>query len=307
MKLLQALDGFLLSKRIEGLSPRTLEGYERQIQLLAEFVGNPPIQEITTNDLRRFFDYLRHDYTPQRLTGNTEPLSAQTIRNYWIALRSFWSFATEELGVSDAMAAVPAPKTSEAVISPFKPQEVKDMLEACKRTKDGRRHPSAYRNTAILVTLADSGLRNSELRSLTISDYNEKTGRMDVRGGKGGRNRVVFVGTVARKALWRYLVERDDRYDPDAPLFASSDGSHLSRSRLYKLIAEIGERAGVQGATVHRFRHFFATQYLRNSGDIYALKRVLGHSSLEMVKRYAAVADVDLELVHRRASPVDNL
>lgn len=69
MKLLQALDGFLLDKRIEGLSPRPLEGYERQIQLLADFLGNPRAEDITVDDLRRFFDYLRNEYTPHRRVG----------------------------------------------------------------------------------------------------------------------------------------------------------------------------------------------------------------------------------------------
>jgi integrase/recombinase XerD len=307
MLLSQALDGFLLQKRIEGLSSRTLESYERRIERLSTFLDNPPVTDISTDDLRLFFDFLRNEYTPQRLTGNTKPLSPRTIRNYWIALRSFYTFATQELDIADAMDRIPAPKVTDPVITPPEPEAVKEMLDLCLRTKDGRSHPNGHRNRAIIATLADTGIRVSSLCAATVDDYDQETGRIDVRNSKGGKSRVVFLGTVARKALWRYLTTREDADRPGAPLFASSDGSHLSRSWVRKIVSAAGERAGVKGIYPHLLRHFFAIQYLRNNGDMFTLQRILGHSSLEMVKRYTAIADVDAERVHRRASPVDNL
>ena len=307
LSLTQAREGFLLTKRVEGLSERTLSQYKRQIGMLADFLEDPPVDTVSTTDLRRFFDYLRNDYTPQRLTGNTQPLSAQTTRNYWVALSSFYTWATAEFGVEDAMQPIPAPKTSPATITPIKPQEVRDMLDACMRTSDGRARPNRYRNRAILMALCDTGIRNSELRALKIRDYHREKRRIDIHHGKGGKNRVVFASERTAKAIWRYLVERDDRYDPDAPLFATQTGEHLSRSWLRKLLVQIGREAGVEDMTVHATRHFFATQYLKNNGDIFTLRRALGHSSLEMVKRYAAIADVDLQRVHRQASPISNL
>jgi len=306
MILSQALDGFLLSKRIEGLSPRSLEGYERQITHLVEFLNDPPLSSISTNDLRQFFDYLRTDYTPQRLSGDTSPLSAQTIKNYWIALRSFYTFAVDELGADDAMQPISPPKVTPAPVTPFTQDEVERMVKACTRTKDGRRHPNAHRNRAILVTLLDTGLRVTPLCSLKIGDYDQENGRLSIRRSKGGKRRVVYVGTIARKALWRMLAEREDRDDADAPLFASHNGNHLSRSWVRKTINSLGERAGVDNAYPHRCRHTFAIQWLRNSGDIFTLQRLLSHSTLEMVKRYLAIADVDAERAHRTASPVDN-
>ena len=307
MLLSHAVEGFILAKRVEGLSPRTLASYERQLTLVQTFLDNPAISDISTNQLRQFLDYLRNDYTPNRLTGNSEPLSSRTIRNYWIVLRSFYTWATTELDVEDVMDALSPPKAMDAVITPVKPEDVQAMLEVCLETKDGRQHPNGYRNRAILLTLIDTGMRATELCELKIADYDERTGRLDVRNGKGGKGRVVFLGTKARKALWRYLVEREDRHDPEAPLFATIGNRHLSRSWLRKVVVKIANKAGVKDIHPHRLRHFFAIQYLRNSGDIFTLQRILGHSSLDMVKRYLAIADVDAERVHKLASPADNL
>jgi integrase/recombinase XerD len=72
------------------------------------------------------------------------------------------------------------------------------------------------------------------------------------------------------------------------------------------LIKRIAERAGVKNAYPHKFRHTFAITYLRSGGDIFTLQEMLGHGSLDMVRHYAKVAQVDVEQAHRKASPADN-
>ena len=80
----------------------------------------------------------------------------------------------------------------------------------------------------------------------------------------------------------------------------------MDRDRLLKALISIGKRAGVKGVNVHRFRHTFAINYLRNGGDSWSLQMMLGHSTMEMVKNYLALAQADLEKNHKMASPVDN-
>jgi integrase/recombinase XerD len=105
--------------------------------------------------------------------------------------------------------------------------------------------------------------------------------------------------------LWLYLATRGEP-PADAPLFISDWDRPFKRYRVIHLLQTIGARAGVSGVTVHRFRHTCAIQYLRNGGDPYTLQRLLGHSTLEMVRKYLALAQVDVDNAHRRASPVDN-
>ena len=92
----------------------------------------------------------------------------------------------------------------------------------------------------------------------------------------------------------------------ESTLFLGKSGYPLNRDSLRQVIHAIGEKAGVHHAFPHRFRHSFAIQYLRSGGDIFTLKEMLGHNSLEMVQHYARVADVDVEEAHRKASPADN-
>jgi integrase/recombinase XerD len=75
---------------------------------------------------------------------------------------------------------------------------------------------------------------------------------------------------------------------------------------LRQVINALGEKAGVNHSYPHRFRHTFAITYLRSGGDVFTLQILLGHSSLDMVRRYALVAEIDAERVHRKASPADN-
>jgi integrase/recombinase XerD len=80
----------------------------------------------------------------------------------------------------------------------------------------------------------------------------------------------------------------------------------LASSGLLQLIRRLGDRAGVNHAHPHRFRHTFAINFLRNGGNAFVLQMLLGHSTMEMVKRYLALAQADAQATHRRASPVAN-
>ena len=164
--------------------------------------------------------------------------------------------------------------------------------------------PNPERNKAILLTLLDTGLRASELCNAKIADIDQRNKRITVVG-KGDKERTVYLASKTIHAIWRYLATRPNRLDRD-PFLVGSFNQALSRYGLRRLICRIGQRAGVRNAYPHRFRHTFAINFLRNGGNIYILQEILGHSTLDMVKRYLKLAERDMADTHRSASPVAN-
>jgi integrase/recombinase XerD len=215
---------------------------------------------------------------------------------------------------------VPPPKIKKTPIEPFTRDEVERMLKVCLYTREAdtnmrhkwvMRRPAANRDQALILILVDTGLRALELCSLKVGDVEIKRGKMEVKhgvegGAKGGKGRMVYLGKVARRAIWRYLAEREDGEDPDAPLFTVTGDRKFKPDSLRLLIKRIAERASVKNAYPHKFRHTFAINYLRSGGDIFTLQSLLDHSSLEMVRHYAQIAEIDIAQALRKASPADN-
>ena len=238
-----------------------------------------------------------------------------SVFHVWKGIRAFYKWAAPEFGIQRPDLALTRPKYSLPEVQPFTQEEVKQLIKAVERTTpaDGRRkgftmaRASALRDRCIILTLLDTGLRASELCRLTLADLDLQAGMVTVkpyRSGLKSRPRLVPVGQSARKVLWRYLAERQAR--PSDPLFLTQNEKPLDRGQLLHLLVRLGERAGVHHTHPHRFRHTFAIQFLRNGGDVFTLQRLLGHSSLEMVRHYLALAEADDESAHRRASPADN-
>lgn len=317
----KAIPGFIQYKSAEGLSPRTLEGYEHDLKLWLEIRGDQDIREITTTDLREYLNHMRSEYTPRRITGNNDRrLSSKTLRNIWISLSAFFTWACEEFDFLNPMKGVPAPKYTVAQVETFTKEEIENLLKVCEYCRESRtdqrrkftmRRPTGRRDRAIILTLFDTGLRAGELCALRIGDVDLKTGRVIVNhgalgGSKGGKGRMVFMGKATRRAVWRYLADRDDGDDPEPPLFIAKNSRPMNPNGLRLLVTALGQKAEIAKCHPHKFRHTFAITYLRSGGDLFTLKSLLGHNSLEMVQHYARIAEVDIEQAHRRASPADN-
>ena len=132
---------------------------------------------------------------------------------------------------------------------------------------------SALRDGVLILVLLDTGIRASELTAVKLGDYEPKRGQLIIHHGKGDKKRVVFLGTAAKQGLWRYLATRPGAKQDD-PLFATREGVVMQRTGLRLLTLRIGTCAGVPDAGVHRFRHTFAVNFLRNGGNLLALQGI---------------------------------
>ena len=162
----------------------------------------------------------------------------------------------------------------------------------------------------MILVLLDTGLRASELVGLAVSDVNLDDGLLKVYG-KGNKERVVPIGARVQRALWKYLQRhRPQPANPLCPiLFLTASGRPITVDRLRTIIKKYASKAGIEGVrcSPHTFRHTFAVSYLRNGGDIFSLQRILGHSSLDIVRIYVNLAVADVKACHRRFSPADNM
>jgi len=317
LTLSQCIEGFLLDKRAQRLSPHTIADYNNAYRKLRAWLdADPPLASITADQVRAFLAEL--GTVPQPMPGVAarppRPLSKKTVLNIHTALSALWTWSLAE-GLVDRhiIRDIPRPKPEQRAIQPLTRAQLRDLLDACDRSRfygrPGKRpsdhsRPTAARDRAILYLLLDTGLRSSELCRLRCYDLDLKAQHVKVFG-KGSKERILPISPRTAKALWKYLAGDADRTEGD-PAFTNRAGAALTPSALLQMIRRLGDRAGVPHCHPHRFRHTFAINFLRNGGHIYALQAMLGHSTLDMVRRYLALAQTDVDQAHRTASPVAN-
>ena len=298
----QALNGYALYFNARHLSKNTFNDYFNTYNKFLDFLGeDPPITRIKSKDIEAFLADQGH-------------LSNKTLLNYHTGLSALWTwFVKEEMVKEHIVQRVDRPKPEQPDIKPYSKSDVSALLNVLKKSisyyRPGKQESShtlstADRNRAIILLLLDTGLRASELCGLRIHQTDLRNREIVVMG-KGSKERILPFCARTGQAIWRYLASRkDDRADDF--LFETELENPFDRFYLRRMLYRIGRRAGVQKVGVHRFRHTFAINYLRNGGDPFSLQRMLGHSTMEMVKRYLNIVQADLTKNHKLASPVDN-
>ena len=323
VKLSLAQEGFLRYKGASGKSENTLRDFRNSLSKLSlYFPGNPPLDSISHDQLVGFFAWLQDEYIS--IPAGAAPrgkikLGPKSILNIHTNLSSFWSWAVNEGFAEDnLLRGIERPPLSDPDIQPFAKEDVVAMLKACEASRNWKdraslnnSRPTAERDQVLIKVLLDTGTRAEEVCTLAFEDVNFDENSLMAKGKGPGRRpkiRKVYMSKRTAQALWKYLLPRLEKIKPNEPVFTVDvvNPRPLTREHLSHLIHNIGVRAGVKNAHPHRFRHTFAITYLRNGGDLLTLQMLLGHTSLDMVKRYARIADADCAAKHLQASPVDN-
>jgi len=314
LKLGEMIEGYRLFFRAEGRSRKSIRWYMHKLHIFEKFLQSQgfPLegQRIITEHLREFLVYLRESVRADELNPHKpaadRPLSPHTIRGYAQVLKAFFSWATQEgLIEKNPAKRLASPKVPQTVVPTFSEAQVRGFLSAVNR-----KSPIGFRDHCIILTLLDTGIRLSELISLQVDHLDLDEGHFRVRG-KGNKERVVPMGVSLQKCLWKYL----HRYRPEprnpavGNLFLTREGHRMAANTVYHLVRRYGRLAGITGVrcSPHTFRHTFAKNYLLNGGDLFSLQKILGHSSLVVVRMYVNLASKDIRAQHRRCSPVDKL
>ncbi len=289
----QWIDGFLLAKRAEGLSPGTIKKiYGPRLAHFAAYCqrrGVTAIEAIDPTLLREYLLELAQSHNP----GGCH--------QFYRVVKTFLLWFEVE-GAADGwrnpIKRVPPPKVPDEILEPVDTGDVLRMVQACGTDTLG------LRDKAMLLTLLDTGLRASEMLGLDLADFDIATGSLTVRRGKGGKGRIVFMGQTGRRALRAWLRVRGGQ---PGPLFLNRRRQRLAYLGLRTVLLHRAQQAGVPVPSAHDFRRAFAINMLRNGADLLSLQRLMGHADLSVLHRYAKQSVDDLRAAHGQASPVDRL
>lgn len=263
--------------------------------------------KVSLQEAREFILYLQnrcryegHPITPAK----PEKLSPQTIRGHVETLKAFFSWLYEEEYTEyNKLEKLEPPKVPRKFAEVLSDEEIKRVLSTLDQSNG-----LGTRNAAIIMTLLDTGLRCAELANLTIDDSHIEQGYLKVMG-KGSKERVVPIGASVQKTLLRYIYYfRPEPIRPDIKnLFLTIEGRPMTVENVQLMIKRLGKASGVPRLDAHLCRHTFATNYLINGGDVFSLQQILGHTSLEMVRRYVSLASAHVTVQHRKFSPMDRI
>lgn len=255
--------------RPKNQSKRTEECHESCKRLFLQAIPDKPVEELTILDIRRFRDHLSH--------GRRQ----NSIRVYIIRLRAVIGYLNV-LGVKCIdVRLIPVP-AREATVPVYLTESEVDAMIAC-----------AYnlRNAFVISLLYSSGIRLSELISLNRGQIVDQ--RFTVIG-KGRKPRLCFIDQRTEHLMEQYLKSRTDH--SDALIVSFENKTRMTATNVQLLVRNSAQRAGItKKVTPHTLRHSFATNFLRNNGNMRYLSAMLGHASLDTTMMYAHVVDYDLQ------------
>jgi site-specific recombinase XerD len=280
-----AVDAFLLTKRVAGCTEATLRIYSWWLRRL---LTDAP--EVGALAVRTFLSGLQ---------SRSVSLQHQAYRTLKTFFR--WCVETGSLAENPLRGfTMRVPKTL-----PYVPteEELRAVLAACSETLEG------IRNRALLLVMADSGLRASEVIHLLIEDWRPTDRGVFVRGGKGRKDRVSFIGPTTVRSLKAWLAHHP-LPSQESFLFVDRRGRPLKRRHLVQILHRLSTKAGLPARRKlhpHALRHFAATSWLRGGAGLDEVRRLLGHESLATTLRYSSLVGADLQRAHKRVSAIERL
>lgn len=311
-------DDWLTEKQTlgRGLSANSEAAYRRDLALLAARMVDPPGSDAPLQQLSPA------DLSPQTVRAAFADLAREgaAVSSRTRAIGVWKAFCTWLIDAghlsADPTAGIARPRKPDTLPVAFTDAQLAAILAAASEPDPEARTPWPMRDRALVVTLAGTGVRASELCGLTTADLTAG-GEPSLRvHGKGGKTRVIPLSPQVLEAIEAYQEDRRHRFAdsrehspargqlPGDPLFVSYSGTPLTRGALKQYVYRWLLRAGVprpDGEAVHAFRHTFATGLIHNGADLASVRQLLGHSSIASTQIYLRMTGADLAATVRAA------
>ncbi|MFH0855939.1 MAG: tyrosine recombinase XerC [Candidatus Omnitrophota bacterium] len=283
------IEKFMRYLEIEkNYSGHTLLNYKLDLADFNKFCGKISLDKIDYLLLRKYLAVLK-----EKSLGN------RSVGRHLSALRSFFRFLSREgLIKANPILMLSSPKLDRHLPSFMTEEEAAKLIESAL-PKDNNDEPG-LRDRAILETFYSSGLRISELVSLSLDDVDFIAGIIKAMG-KGKKERVVPIGEIALRAIRKYL---DKRKKHNNALFLNKNGKRISARGVRDVVGKYLKSAGLRhGISPHTFRHSFATHLLNRGADLRTVQELLGHANLSSTQIYTHLTTDRLKTVYDKAHP----
>ena len=289
---------FIRDSKLNGLSDKTIADYEEKVGKLLAFLHAAGLNTV---------DQVKSDHIKDYLIERMSHMKAVSAGGYFRCAKRFFNYMVSENFIAKSpMLGMKAPKVPNVIINPLTPKHINDLLFLC----DDKKFLGA-RNKAIILTLLDTGLRLHELDNIRVKDiYSDDMLTMSDRFkvlGKGAKERFVAISLKTQKAINQYMKLRNS----DLPeLWLSEERRPLTGWGIYRAISKLGKLAKITDVrfNTHNYRHTCATMSLENGANVYEVQSLLGHSTLEMTRRYVSSLNSSKAAdKHKKFSPVDHL
>lgn len=274
----EAIERFIVAKKIEGCSEKSLMYYKKTLKAVLDTVGKS-YKQIITDDIRRYLT----EYHEKR------EVSKVTIDNIRRILSSFFGWLEEEDYIIKSPARrIHKVKSTFVVKNTYTDEDLETMRDSC----------SCVRDLAIIDILSSTGMRVGELVKLKTADINFAE-RECIVLGKGDKQRTVYFDARTKIHLKAYLDARDDDCES---LFVSlrKPSKPLQIGGIERLIKKLGRAANIKRAHPHKFRRTLATGAIDKGMPIEQVQQLLGHKRIDTTLMYAMVKQANVKASHRK-------
>jgi integrase/recombinase XerD len=275
-----------------GLSGNTLSAYRLDLRKYSGYLESRAISDLVVVDSGVIADFLA------QLRGQSG-LSASSSARTLVAVRGLHRFLAREKGLANPTKEVAIPRIAQRLPKAISLDDIERILA---NVAQGER---ASRDLALLEFLYGVGARISEAVELNLADLDLLSELVRLRG-KGGKERIVPIGSQAINAINAYLVRGRPALAklPGTALFLNNRGGRLSRQSAWSIFKAAALKADLSTLiTPHTLRHSFATHLLENGADIRVVQELLGHSSIATTQIYTLVTVERLREVYATAHP----